>query len=167
MSLYWSRQWSLVWGFVQDFFCISFVWLCSQREVSQTKLMQTKSRTKLYTRLHWLEWLGFRLNKTIVIKPPKDIWPNDCQKLYFPSYHTAAVLCCCAKLAFQKNNGEIAEATVGRTRLMIGTTRCKNEHYAFMKTLKLSVKNTKRWLTTDLCDKHIFLGIWNITHTYI
>ena len=66
------------------------------------------------------------------------------KKLYFPSYHTAAVLCCCAKLAFQKNNGEIAEATVGRTRLMIGTTRCKNEHYAFMKTLKLSVKNTKR-----------------------
>ena len=80
------------------------------------------------------------------------------KKPYFPSYHTAAVLCCCAKLAFQKNNGEIAEATVGRTRLMIGTTRCKNEHYAFMKTLKLSVKNTKRWLTTDLWDKHIFSG---------
>ena len=54
-----SSQWSLVWSFVRDFFCISFVWLCSQREVSQTKLMQTKSRTKLCTRLHWLERLGF------------------------------------------------------------------------------------------------------------
>ena len=91
-----------------------------------------------------------RFDLTIVKKP------------YFPSYHTAAVLCCCAKLAFQKNNGEIAEATVGRTRLMIGTTRCKNEHYAFMKTLKLSVKNTKRWLTTDLWDKHIFS--WNMKY---
>ena len=87
-------QWSLIRSFVRDFFCISFVWLCSQREVSQTKLMQTKSRTKLYTRLHWLEWLGFRLNKTIVIKPPKDIWPNDCQKTLLPllSY------CCCSLL---------------------------------------------------------------------
>ena len=55
-----STQWSLVWSFIRDFFCISFVWLCSQRELSQTKLMQTMSRTKLCTRLHWLERLGFR-----------------------------------------------------------------------------------------------------------
>ena len=45
-----SSQWSHVW----DFFCISFVWLHSLREVSQTKLMQKKSRTEL----HWLERLG-------------------------------------------------------------------------------------------------------------
>ena len=53
-----SSQWSLVRSFIWDFFCISFVWLCSQRGVSQTKLMQKKSRTKLRTRLHWLERLG-------------------------------------------------------------------------------------------------------------
>ena len=46
-----SSQWSLLRTFIRDFFCISFVWLCSQREVSQTKLMQTMSPTKLRTRL--------------------------------------------------------------------------------------------------------------------
>ena len=55
-----------------DFFCISFVWLCSQREVSQTKLMQTKYEasyeaplTRLWTcRVHqrrhrWWQCLNF------------------------------------------------------------------------------------------------------------
>ena len=57
LLLYWlwlkpglSSQWSIVQGFIRDFFCIGFVWLSSQREVSQTKLMQTKSHTKLCTR---------------------------------------------------------------------------------------------------------------------
>ena len=35
---------------------------CSQIEVSQTKLMQTKSHSKLHTKLHWLERLGLRQN---------------------------------------------------------------------------------------------------------
>ena len=55
-----SSQWSPIQSFVRDFFCISFV--CSQREMSQTKLTQTKSRTKLHTRLHWLERLSFSLS---------------------------------------------------------------------------------------------------------
>ena len=49
-----SSQWSLIWNFIQDFFCINFVWLCSLREMSQTKLMQMKSRLKLRTRLEGL-----------------------------------------------------------------------------------------------------------------
>ena len=57
-------QWSLVRSFIWDYFCISFVWLCSQREVSQTKRMQTKSRTKLKTRLHWVERLCFIFGDT-------------------------------------------------------------------------------------------------------
>ena len=56
-----SSQWSLVRSFVWDFIWISFVWLASLREQSQTKLMQKKSCIKLRTRLHWLERLGFRL----------------------------------------------------------------------------------------------------------
>ena len=56
-----SCQWSHVWSFIRYFFCISFVWLYSQSEVSQTKLMQMKSRTKLPTRLIWVERLGSRL----------------------------------------------------------------------------------------------------------
>ena len=51
-----SSQWSLIRSFVWDFFCISFVWLSSKREVSQTK-----SCMKLHTRLHWLERLGLSL----------------------------------------------------------------------------------------------------------
>ena len=62
-----SSQGSLVWSLVRDFFCICFVWLCSQREVSQTKLMQTKPRTKLRTRLHWLERLDLRFDKSFMV----------------------------------------------------------------------------------------------------
>ena len=54
-----SSQWSLIRSFVQDLFCISFVWLTSLWEHSHTKLMQKKSHAKLRTRLHWLERLGF------------------------------------------------------------------------------------------------------------
>ena len=52
-------QWSLVYSFLQDFICISFVWLISFGEQSETKLMQKKSRTRIWTRLYWLERLGF------------------------------------------------------------------------------------------------------------
>ena len=48
----------IVRSFIPDRVCISFVLLCSQREVSHRKLIQTKFRKKLCTRLHWLESLG-------------------------------------------------------------------------------------------------------------
>ena len=50
-----SRQWSHIRSFIRGFISISFVWLCSQKEGSHTKLMQN---TKPWTRFHWLERLG-------------------------------------------------------------------------------------------------------------
>ena len=43
-------------------FCINLIWLCSLREMSQTKLNQMKSRWKLHTRILWLEGLGSSVN---------------------------------------------------------------------------------------------------------
>ena len=70
-----SGQWSCVQSFVRDFVCISFAWLTSLWEQSQTKLMQKKSRTKLHTRLHLLERLGFSAPSAITRIFPH--WPMD------------------------------------------------------------------------------------------
>ena len=59
-----NYQWSLIRSLIRDFICISFVWLTSLKEQSKTKLMQTKPRMKLRTRLHWLERLGFIVNSS-------------------------------------------------------------------------------------------------------
>ena len=54
-----SSQWRIVRSFIWEFVYISCVWLTSLWEQSHIKLMQRKSHTKLRTRFHWLERLGF------------------------------------------------------------------------------------------------------------
>ena len=62
-----SSQWSLIQSFVRDFFCISFVWLCSQREMSQTKLMQKKSLVRSFIQGSWLKLQGLKPSWIVVL----------------------------------------------------------------------------------------------------
>ena len=68
------------WSFVRDFVCISFVWLTPLWEQSQTKLMQTKPRTRLKWLKYGSEEKGSSLYKCSILlgfilsKNPRGLW---------------------------------------------------------------------------------------------
>ena len=67
-------KWSHIRSFVRDFVCITFVWVTTLWEQSETKLIQKKSHTKFCTRLHYLERLGLSLGHLAAFRCTV-VWP--------------------------------------------------------------------------------------------